>query len=75
MIAVPASPPVANTIAKSGGIDLQRTDMKRVWVLLLTGLLFTGCSRSTTSSSSKPSAGHAASDASLNSDDRSWDRF
>lgn len=47
--------------------------MKTVWVLLLTGLLFTGCSRSTTSSSSKPSAGHAASDASLQSDDRSWD--
>jgi hypothetical protein len=66
-------PQAASAITKSSGIDLQRTHMKRVWVLLLAGLVFTGCTRSSTSSSSKPSAGHAASDASLNGDGRSWE--
>ena len=66
------APQMAGVITESSGIDLRGTHMKRVWVLLLAGLLFTGCTRSSTLSNSKPSAGHAASDASLNSDDRSW---
>jgi len=67
------APQMAGVITKSSGIDLQRTHMKRLWLILLAGLLFTGCTRSSISSSSKPSASHAASDASLDSDDWSWE--
>lgn len=58
---------------KSSNIDLQGTYMKRVWVLLLAGLVLTGCTHSSTPSNSKPSAAHAASDASLSRDDQSWE--
>ena len=58
---------------KSLEVDLQKTHMKKLWILLLAALFLTGCTHSSTPSSSKPSPGHSASDASLSMDDHAWD--
>lgn len=47
--------------------------MNRIWILVLAALALTGCNRSSTSTPSKPSAGHAASAAALGVDDGSWE--
>src|SRR5882724_8376854 len=67
LTATPASPQMAAPLDK-------KNFMNKFWALLVAALvLTTGCNRSTTPRIAKPSAAHAASSASLNTEDGSWE--
>lgn len=47
--------------------------MNKLWVMILTAVVLTGCNHSSPSSIAKPNAGHAASGASLSVEDGAWE--